>query len=52
MDAYLNTPCISRTEILAAGGLLRYWENARATCPRLAQMALDFLSAPGIFLAC
>ncbi|KAG1834968.1 hypothetical protein DFJ58DRAFT_847498 [Suillus subalutaceus] len=47
MDAYLNTPCISRAKILAAGGLLRYWENARATHPRLAQMALDFLSAPG-----
>lgn len=46
MDAYLNTPCISRTEILAAGGILHYWENARATRPRLAQMALDFLSAP------
>ncbi|KAG2031802.1 hypothetical protein BDR03DRAFT_986142 [Suillus americanus] len=47
MDAYLNTPCISRTKILAAGGILHYWENARATRPRLAQMALDFLSAPG-----
>jgi hypothetical protein len=52
MDAYLNMPCMSRTEIQAAGGVLQYWENARATRPRLAQMALDFLSAPGIFLAC
>ncbi|KIJ07989.1 hypothetical protein PAXINDRAFT_59310, partial [Paxillus involutus ATCC 200175] len=25
---------------------LKYWELARATRPRVAQMALDFLSAP------
>jgi hypothetical protein len=52
MDGYLNTPRISKVELQAAGGVLQYWENARATRPRLAQMALDFLSAPGIFLAC
>lgn len=51
MDGYLNTPRISKPKPQAAGGVLQYWENARATQPRLAQMALDFLSAPGIFLA-
>ncbi|KAG1884316.1 hypothetical protein F4604DRAFT_1574591, partial [Suillus subluteus] len=48
IEAYLDAPCVSRTEIQAAGGVLQYWENARATRPRLAQMALDFLSAPGM----
>jgi len=48
IEAYLNSPRVSKTELNAAGGVLQYWENARATRPRLAQMALDFLSAPGM----
>lgn len=46
IEAYLEASCVPRAEIAAAGGVLQYWENARATRPRLAQMALDFLSAP------
>jgi hypothetical protein len=32
-------------------GILPYWENALSTRPRLAQMAFDFLSAPGILIS-
>jgi hypothetical protein len=48
IDAYLDSPRVSKTELNAAGGVLQYWENARATRPRLAQMALGLLSAPGM----
>ena len=48
IEAYLDSPRVSKTELNAAGGVLQYWVNARATRPRLAQMALDFLSAPGM----
>ncbi|OJA11691.1 hypothetical protein AZE42_09249, partial [Rhizopogon vesiculosus] len=48
IEAYLDSPRVSKAELNAAGGVLKYWENARATRPRLAQMALDFLSAPGM----
>ncbi|KAG2051939.1 hypothetical protein BDR06DRAFT_1009873 [Suillus hirtellus] len=40
IEAYLDAACVSRTEILAAGGVLQYWENARVTRPRLAQWPL------------
>lgn len=48
IDAYLNSPKISKKEIEKCGGVLGYWERERTTRPRVAQMALDFLSAPGI----
>jgi hypothetical protein len=51
IQAYLDGPLVSESEINAAGGVLKYWELARATHPRVAQMALDFLSAPGKYLA-
>ncbi|KAG2063005.1 hypothetical protein BDR04DRAFT_955865, partial [Suillus decipiens] len=47
LESYLNSPRVSKAEIISIGGVLQYWENARATRPRLSQMALDFLSAPG-----
>ena len=50
IQAYLDSPLVPDEEIKAAGGVLKYWELARATRPRVAQMALDFLSAPGQFL--
>jgi hypothetical protein len=50
IESYLNTPCISDAEILSAGGILKYWDHMHATRPRLAQMALDYLSAPGMYL--
>lgn len=50
MDAYLAEPRISDTELLQAKGPLLYWEAALLTRPRLARMALDFLSAPGQYI--
>ncbi|TFY77502.1 hypothetical protein EWM64_g6511 [Hericium alpestre] len=46
MDAYLSTPLVPHEEIEAGGGYLQYWERQRTVRPRLAQMALDFLSVP------
>ncbi|EJD36354.1 hypothetical protein AURDEDRAFT_174551 [Auricularia subglabra TFB-10046 SS5] len=46
LDAYLEAPVVPVEVIDAAGGLLAYWESQRAKRPRLAQMALDFLTAP------
>jgi len=46
IEAYLDAPPIPKAEVKAAGGVLKYWENRRDTRPQLAQMALDFLSAP------
>ena len=50
IQAYLDSPLVPNEEIKAAGGVLKCWELARATCPQVAQMALDFLSVPGQFL--
>jgi len=47
LDAYLDSACMSKAQLANIGGVLKYWEHARTTQPRLAQMALDFLSAPG-----
>ena len=47
MEGYLAEPRISDTELTHAGRPLLYWEAALPTRPRLARMALDFLSAPG-----
>src|SRR4051812_34420955 len=49
IEAYLSTPQVSEQDIDQAGGVLAYWEQARETRPKLARMALDFLSAPGMF---
>ena len=38
IKAYLDSPLVPDEEIKAAGGVLKYWELARATCPRVAQM--------------
>ena len=46
-EGYLAEPRISDTELTHAGRPLLYWEAALLTRPRLARMALDFLSAPG-----
>ena len=43
----MDSPPIPKPEIKAAGGVLKYWENSCAARPKLARMALDFLSAPG-----
>ncbi|KAK7047943.1 hypothetical protein VNI00_006271 [Paramarasmius palmivorus] len=46
LEAYLSAPPVSKKEIKGAGGVLKWWESMRTTRPRLAQMALDFLTAP------
>jgi hypothetical protein len=50
LETYLASPLVSETDIAQAGGLLLYWEQARANRPKLAKMALDFLTAPGTSL--
>jgi hypothetical protein len=47
IDAYLESPPLTAQELEQAGGPLAYWERALVTRPRLARMALDFLTAPG-----
>ena len=53
MDLYLQGDVVDQSVIDDAGGVLCYWERELKTRPQLAQMALDFLSAPGeaIFIA-
>ncbi|GBE89936.1 Putative AC transposase OS=Zea mays PE=2 SV=2 [Sparassis crispa] len=46
IDAYLESPLVSRDDVKQAGGVLAYWAQASKTRPRLARMALDFLTAP------
>lgn len=54
MDLYLQGDTVDQSVIEDAGGVLCYWEQELKTRPQLAQMALDFLSAPGepIFITC
>jgi hypothetical protein len=40
--------CCAAHQRLILQARSQYWENACVTRPRLAQMALDFLSAPGM----
>ena len=47
MDLYLQGDIVDQSVIDDAGGVLSYWEQELKTRPQLAQMALDFLSAPG-----
>ena len=42
IEVYLDSPLVPDEGIKAAGGVLKYWE--------LAQIVLDFLSAPSQFL--
>jgi hypothetical protein len=47
MDLYLLSGSVDQSTVDDAGGVLHYWEKQLKTQPQLAQMALDFLSAPG-----
>jgi hypothetical protein len=54
IEAYLAAPLMAESDLTDAdggyrAGLLRHWENTLATRPRLARMALDYLSAPGAY---
>lgn len=48
IETYLKEPILTKEAINAAGGYLNLWEAARQTRPCVTQMALDFISAPGI----
>lgn len=45
LEEYLNTPTIR----LGTMDVITYWANAKASGHPLAQMALDFLSVPGVW---
>lgn len=48
IETYLTEPVLPQNAIIAAGGYLSYWTTAsKKVRPFLAQMALDFISAPG-----
>ncbi|EJD41569.1 hypothetical protein AURDEDRAFT_127071 [Auricularia subglabra TFB-10046 SS5] len=46
IEAYLDSPTVDYNAVKSYGGLMQYWEAQRKVTPRVAQMALDFLSAP------
>jgi len=47
IEAYLQEPTISSEAVANAHGYMAYWHAASQTCPMVAKMALDFVSAPG-----
>lgn len=47
IEAYLNEPVTPKNAVIAAGGLLPWWETQRARRPNLTRMALAYLTAPG-----
>ncbi|CAE6432715.1 unnamed protein product [Rhizoctonia solani] len=46
MGNYLDRPTLSKEVIEEKGGLLNYWNQELVTQPRVAQMALDYLTIP------
>lgn len=44
---YLTDPVESKTSFATPETYLSYWNYAQSQSPRLARMALDYLSAPG-----
>ena len=48
IETYLKEPVVIKEGIVAAGGYLSYWSKVLTARPRLAQMALDYVSAPGM----
>ncbi|QRV80101.1 hAT family dimerization protein [Ceratobasidium sp. AG-Ba] len=46
IEAYFNSPCISSDIIAQHGGMLGYWHHELKRRPAVAQMALDYLTAP------
>lgn len=47
IDAYLDEPPIPSSVVEAAGGAMKYWYAQETSCPTVALMAQDFISAPG-----
>jgi hypothetical protein len=50
IETYLAEPPIPKEVIKSSGGGLKYWESMISSRPKLAKMAIDFLSAPGVFI--
>jgi hypothetical protein len=49
INTYLNEPALPKTSIAAAGGAMKWWYAQEALRPRVALMAMDFISAPREF---
>lgn len=49
INTYLDDPVISQAVLDEAGGLMQYWHQAFTLRPRLAKMASDYCSAPGMY---
>ena len=47
IETYLQEPTISSQAVKNAKGYMAYWHAASQTCPLVAKMAMDFVSAPG-----
>lgn len=47
IQAYLDSPVVSRDVLTQHGGVIPYWNNELTCRPRLARMALNYLTAPG-----
>ncbi|KAF9233125.1 hypothetical protein BU15DRAFT_54311 [Melanogaster broomeanus] len=47
INTYLDEPVVPTSHVDAAGGLLGFWEGMREKRRSVAQMALDYCSAPG-----
>lgn len=49
IDAYLGSPLALKNENATDGGLMAYWIREQSLGLPLAEMALDILTAPGMF---
>lgn len=47
IEAYLSEPIMIPDQIVTAGSVLQWWEMQRKVRPRLAAMAIAYLTAPG-----
>ncbi|KIJ58079.1 hypothetical protein HYDPIDRAFT_103308 [Hydnomerulius pinastri MD-312] len=48
ISTYLDEPVVPLSHVNAAGGLLKFWEGMREKRSSVAQMALNYCSAPGM----
>lgn len=47
IEHYLSEPRLEENAVNTFGGVLHYWESQKKLRPRLAKLALAYLSAPG-----
>ena len=50
IETYLKEPLVIKEGIVAAGGYLSYWSKFLTAHSHVAQMALDYVSAPGMLV--